>query len=146
MASLTIFEIPEMTLDQYDRLFEEMGVRGADDMPTGLLSHAAGDTGAGVLTTGVWSDIERLNIFYAEWLGAAIVEEGLPQVVPRLLPIHNLILRGAGRKPGVIVLIEVDGLELGTYDELVAAMDAHAGDGSGHPAVRTWPPRPPEAC
>jgi hypothetical protein len=135
VVALTIFEIPGITNDQYDRLFEEMGVRSAADMPDGLLSHAAGDTGEGVLTTGVWAEMEPLEIFYAEWLGPAIVEAGLPQVVPRLLPVHNLILRGAGREAGVIVLIEVDGLAPGTYDELVGAMDAHAGDGSGHPAV-----------
>ena len=35
----------------------------------------------------------------------------------------------------MIVLIEIDGFRPETYDELVAAMDAHAGDGSGHPAV-----------
>src|SRR4029079_6758876 len=124
-----------MTLEQYDRLFEEMGVRSAEDAPAGLLSHAAGDTGEGVLTTGVWADLERLNVFYAEWLGPAIVEEGLPQAVPRLLPVHNMILHGAGRDPGVIVLLEIDGLAPDRYDELVAATDAHAGEGSGHPAV-----------
>jgi hypothetical protein len=135
VAALTIFEIPEMTLDQYDRLFREMGVRSAADVPDGLLSTLAGDTGEGVLTAGVWADMERLNVFFAEWLGPAIVEEGLPQVVPRLLPVHNMILRGAGRDPGVIVLIEIEGLAPETYDEMVAAMDAHSGDGSNHPAV-----------
>jgi hypothetical protein len=135
VPELTIFEIPEMTLDQYDRLFDEMGVRSADDMPPGLLAPAAGDTGEGVLTTGVWADMERLNIFYAEWLGPAIVEERLPQVVPRLLPVHNMILHGAGRQPGVIVQLEIGGLAPEAYDELIAAMAAHAGDGSGHPAV-----------
>jgi hypothetical protein len=130
-----IFEIPGTTLEEYDRLFEEMGIGAHGDAPEGLLSHVASDTGEGVLTVGVWEDMERLNIFYAEWLGAAIVEEGLPQVVPRLLPVHNMIRRGAGEKAGVIVLIEVDGIGPETYDELVAAMAAHAGDGSGHPAV-----------
>jgi hypothetical protein len=135
VAALMIFELPGMTLDQYDRLFEEMGVRGPDDVPQGLLSTVAGATGEGVLTAGVWEDMDRLNVFYAEWLGPAVVEEGLPQAMPRLLPVHNLILRGAGREAGVIVLIEVDGLVPATYDELVGAMAAHAGDGSGHPAV-----------
>jgi hypothetical protein len=135
VAALTSFEIPGMTLEQYDRLFQEMGVRSAADVPDGLLSTVAGDTGEGVLTAGVWADMERLNVFYAEWLGPAIVEEGLPQAVPRLLPVHNMILRGAGREPGVIVLIEIDGLGPDTYDELVGSMDAHAGDGSRHPAV-----------
>jgi hypothetical protein len=135
VAALTIFEIPGMSLEQYDGLFEEMGVRSDVDMPAGLLWHAAGDTGEGVLTTGVWADMPRLDVFYAEWLGPALVEEGIPAVVPRLLPVHNMILRGAGREPGVIVLLEVEGLGHESYDGLVAAMDAHAGDGSGHPAV-----------
>lgn len=135
MAALTIFEIPDTTLEQYDRLFADMGIRGPDDVPEGLLSHAAGDMGDSVLTTGVWNDLERLNVFYAEWLGPAIVEDGLPQAVPRLLPVHNMILHGAGQEPGVIVLLEIEGLAPGTYDRLAGAMEAHAGDGSGHPAV-----------
>jgi hypothetical protein len=134
MAALLIFEVPGMTLEDYDRLFEEMGIRSDADAPEGLLSHVAGETGEGMLTVGLWEDMERLNIFYAEWLGAAIVEEGLPQAVPRLLPVHKMIRRGAGETAGVIVLIEVAGLGPETYDELVSTMDAHAGDGSGHPA------------
>src|SRR5690348_2762243 len=116
MAALMIFEVPELTLEGYDRLFEAMGIRGDADRPDGMISHVAGDAGTGVLTAGVWESIEQLDRFYAELLGPAIAKEELPQAVPRLLPVHNLIARGAGQHAGVIVLLEVDGFETDAYD------------------------------
>jgi hypothetical protein len=134
MAALMIFEVPTMTLDDYDRLFEAMGIRSDADRPDGMISHVAGTTGEGLLTAGVWESMPQLDRFYADLLGPGLAQERLPQALPRLLPVHNLIRRGAGETAGVIMLIEVPGFDVGAYDLLVAGIDAHAGDGSNHPA------------
>ena len=64
----------------------------------------------------------------------AIAEAGLPQAEPRIVPVHNHI-EGRGEEGAVLVLIELDGFTTDDYDALAGEMEAHAGDGSAHPAV-----------
>ena len=134
MAVQMIIEVPGMTLEQYERLNELMTIHGDEDEPDGLISHVAGSTGDGVLVADVWESQEQLDRFYAERLGPALAEAGVPEVPPQLLPVHNLIPRGGGERAGVIVLLELDGFGTDTYDALTAQMDAHTGDPSKHPA------------
>jgi hypothetical protein len=54
---------------------------------------------------------------------------------PRIFPVHNHIPQGAATDPGVIIVIESPGFHADSYDDLTGGMDAHAGDGSNHPAV-----------
>jgi hypothetical protein len=54
---------------------------------------------------------------------------------PKVHQVHNHIPKGSGIHPNVIVLIESEGFGTDDYDAVTGQMDAHAGDGSDHPAV-----------
>jgi hypothetical protein len=64
-----------------------------------------------------------------------MAEAGVGAVEPTILPVHNMIAKGAGSQPGTLVLIDVQGFGAEAYDAMVAAMPAHIADGSNHPAV-----------
>ena len=51
-----------------------------------------------------------------------------------MLTVHNH-LHGSGDQAVVLALVEIDGFTADDYDRLVSDLEAHAGDGSGHPAV-----------
>ncbi len=134
MAVLMIMEVEGGTAEQYDRVDELLGVMTVDNAPEGLISHTAGVTDTGILVADVWESPEDMQRFFDAKLGAALHGAGVEPSPPRVLPVHNH-LHGSGREEAVIVLIELDGMTAADYDALAASMPAHAGDGSGHPAV-----------
>jgi hypothetical protein len=134
MAVLMILEVDGFGTDTYDRMNEEMGIRSADDLPEGCIAHAAGATDSGTLVVDVWESPEAFSRFAEARLAPAAGKLGLPQLAPRMIPVHNRIHSGAGGSSGAIVLIETP-LTPEQYDALAAGMPAHAGDGSNHPAV-----------
>jgi heme-degrading monooxygenase HmoA len=136
MSVLMLMEAPGATLEQYERVNEIMGLRGDEDAPDGLVQHLAGSDGNDVVVVDVWESEEALGRFFEERLGAALAEVGIEPAggKPRILPVHNA-LKGQGTEAGVLILIDIDGFGPDAYDQMVANMDAHVGDGSGHPCV-----------
>jgi hypothetical protein len=134
MAVMIIMEVDGFGKDTYDQVNEEMGIRSADDLPEGCIAHAAGPTDSGFLVVDVWESPDAFGRFAESRLGPAAGKLGLPQLTPRMIPVHNRIHSGAGRASGAIVLIETP-LTPEQYDDLTARMPAHVADGSGHPAV-----------
>jgi hypothetical protein len=135
VAILMILEIPGGTTEMYDRVSKLVGITSDEDAPEGLVSHVAGPTGDSIVIVDVWESAEALQRFFAEGGTAAMEQAGVPPAEPRILPIHNLIQQGAGTEAGVIMIAELERFTPAEYDRLTAKMSAHAGDGSGHPAV-----------
>jgi hypothetical protein len=129
-----VLELPGVTTEDYDRVQEIMFAKDPEQ-PEGLISHVAGPTDDGVLIIDVWESEDDLNRFVHERVGPAMQQVGAPQAQPRVLPIHAHIPHGKGTDAGVILVIESDGFRPADYDAVTAKMDAHAGDGSNHPAV-----------
>jgi hypothetical protein len=101
-----------------------------------LISHVAGPTDDGFLIVDVWESVETFERFFEDGMGAARAD-GIepPEIEPRVAPVHNHIPEGQGTDPQVIVFLELDGFGPDDYDATTASMEAHAGDGSNHPAV-----------
>jgi heme-degrading monooxygenase HmoA len=136
MTVMMIAELPGTTTAQYDQVNEKLGIRGPGDEPEGLIQHVAGDTGDGLLIVDVWESQEAFERFFGEGGAAqAIAEVGAPPVEPRIMPVHNMIRRGAGTQENVFLVIDAEGFSPELYDDLITRMPAHAGDGSAHPAV-----------
>jgi hypothetical protein len=134
MPILMIMDIEGGTAEQYDRVDALLGRLTPLNAPAGLISHAAAVTDTGFMVADVWESTDDLQRFFDETLGAAIAEAGLPQAEPRIVPVHNHI-EGRGEEAAALVLIELDGFSTDDYDALTGEMEAHAGDGSAHPAV-----------
>src|SRR5581483_7049682 len=92
-------------VEQYHEVNERMGIRGDGDAPGGLVWHVAGRTDDGVLVADVWESREQFERFFRERAGQALADAGVEAGEPLVLPVHNLIARGAGAEPRVIVLI-----------------------------------------
>jgi hypothetical protein len=134
MAVLMILDFEGATAEQYDQVDELLGGMSAENAPPGLISHTAGVTDTGLFVADVWESPEDIQRFYEAQLGAALRQAGVPETEPRIVPVHNH-LHGSGDDAAVIVMVELDGMTTADYDALTADMDAHAGDGGGHPAV-----------
>jgi hypothetical protein len=134
MAILMMVEMHGVTTDDYDQLNRSLGI-DPDNLPDGLLSHVAGPTDDGLLIADTWESQAALDRFFEERVGPGMQQAGLPAAEPRVFPVHNEIRQGSGTDAGVIVVIESEGFSPADYDRVTAEMDAHAGDGSSHPAV-----------
>jgi hypothetical protein len=128
-------EVPGATTAQYDRANEIMGIHGDADAPEGLVQHVAASDGSSLVIVDLWDSEEALGLFVKDRLAPALAEVGLrAEGEARKLPVHNM-LTGTGTEAGVLMLIEIEDLGSDAYDEMVGKMDAHYGDGSGHPCV-----------
>jgi heme-degrading monooxygenase HmoA len=135
MAVLAIFEAAGVSPAQYDEANEILGIHGDEDAPKGLISHVAGFSGDRLVVCDVWESAEALQRFFDEGAGEAIAQAGIPAEEPRVIPVHSLIAQGAGTKARVILIADLDAFTPEVYDRMTSGMDAHAGDGSNHPAV-----------
>ncbi len=135
MAVLMIMELEGATTDDYEAVNAAMGL-DEDNLPDGLVQHAVGPTDdGGLLIVDVWESEAQLEHFVQSRVGPAMAKAGVESPAqPRVHPVHNHI-QGSGQEGNVILLIESPGFQPEHYDEVTANMDAHAGDGSGHPAV-----------
>jgi hypothetical protein len=135
MAILMVLDVHGATTDDYDRLNGTMGI-DPGNLPDGLISHAVGPAGDGLLIVDTWESEEALERFFEDRAGPGMQEVGIGAgAQPRVFPVHNEIRQGAGTDPGVIIVIESPGFHPDGYDRVTGDMDAHAGDGSDHPAV-----------
>lgn len=134
MAILMLIEFEGGTREQYDKVDELLGGVTVDHAPDGLISHSAAITEDGLVVADVWESPEALQTFFDEQLGAALKEAEVTTTEPRILPVHNHI-HGSGMHPGVVMIAEIDGMTTDDYDRMTGEIDAHGGDGSGHPAV-----------
>ncbi len=135
MAILMVLDLHGATTDDYDELNRTLGI-DPDHLPDGLLSHAVGPVDDGLLIVDTWESQEALDRFFQERVGPGMQEVGIGAgAEPRVFPVHNDIPQGAGKDPGVIIVIESPGFHADAYDRVIDGMDAHAGDGSNHPAV-----------
>ena len=134
MSVLVIMDIEGATIEQYDHVDRLLGGTTVDNAPAGLISHTAGSTDTGFFVADVWESPEALQDFYENTLAAHLEAAGVPEVQPRIMPVHNH-LEGQGTNAGVIVIAEVPGLSADDYDRITADLAAHAGDGSEHPGV-----------
>ena len=83
----------------------------------------------------VWESEQDLQRFFEQQAGPAMAQVGVEPAQPRIHPVHNHIPEGSGRHAATLLLIESEGFGPDDYDAVTGHMDAHAGDGSGHPAV-----------
>jgi quinol monooxygenase YgiN len=136
MAILMILELDGVKPDDYEAVMDAMGV-DEDNLPQGLVSHAAGPTDdGGFLVVDVWESAEALDSFFTEHAGPAMAQAGIESSAqPQVHQVHNHIPKGSGIHANAIVLIEAEGFGPDDYDAVTGEMDAHAGDGAGHPAV-----------
>jgi heme-degrading monooxygenase HmoA len=133
MAILAMAELADATRELYDdRISDKLGI-SEENMPPGLIWHVAAIDNEGVTIVEVWESEQALRSF-VESVADVMKETGVPPFEPRVLPVHNAI-QGSGTEPNVLMIVEMSGMGPDAYDRMTAGMDAHAGDGSGHPAT-----------
>jgi hypothetical protein len=97
MAVMMILDWHGVSIEDYDRVNDEVGIRGDDDAPEGLISHvAAVDEDGEMVIADVWESDEALATFLETKLGPALQKLSLPESEPRIMPVHNR-LRGRWR-------------------------------------------------
>ena len=135
MAVLMIAEMKGATPELYEQVNRAMGFDD-DHLPDGLIQHVAGKTDDGLLAVDVWDSEASFERFARERLGPALQGLGVPpDMAPTFYPVHNMIEQGSGGQANVMLLIDSEGFAPVDYDDVISRMPAHAGDGSGHPAV-----------
>jgi hypothetical protein len=90
MALLITAEMPGMTVEQYEKVSEAMGVSSAGDVD-GLICHTACATNGGMLISDVWESKEVFERFINERLMPAFEQVGVPATgqEPRIEQVHN---------------------------------------------------------
>jgi hypothetical protein len=83
MSVLVTLELPDTTTAQYDRM-KELARLAADDVPSGLVTHACAVTDDGILIAEVWESQSALDDFVGGRLVPALTEAGIPQPVARI--------------------------------------------------------------
>ena len=132
MAVMALMEFEGGTIDQYEQINEALGIRGPEDAPDGLIRHVVGESDDGLVIIDLWESPEAMADFYENSLRAASEQvEGVPEVEPRVAPVHNHI-SGQGEIAGVIMIAEVPGAGADVYDQV---RDEIPGHDENHPAV-----------
>jgi hypothetical protein len=86
-ALLVIFEVPGMTMEQYEQVLEE--VQPATTLLTGFLYHIAAPTPDGWMVVEVWKSEEELGEF--QKILMPILEKKGITVQPKVFPSHNIV-------------------------------------------------------
>ena len=88
MAYALITETPGGTKEQYEQVMQETGQAGPD--LEGQLVHIAGPVEGGWLVVTVWESQEVCEKFFNEKVKPARQKAGMPDVEPKIFPVHNL--------------------------------------------------------
>src|SRR5215475_6372974 len=108
MAVMMILDWHGVSIEDYERVNDEIGIRGDDDAPEGLISHvAAVDEDGEMVIADVWESDEALATFIETKLGPALQKLSLPESEPRIMPVHNR-LRGSADEADALILIELE--------------------------------------
>jgi hypothetical protein len=89
MAVLITGEVPGMTVEQYDKVNELMGISSATDID-GLICHTAGPTDGGMYISDVWESQGAFERFIKERLMPSFDQLGIaggPE--PKVVQVHN---------------------------------------------------------
>jgi hypothetical protein len=76
-------QFPGIGRAEYEAVNAKLGIdpaTGAGDWPAGLLSHAAGESGGGLVVTEIWESREAQGRFMQGRLGRAVQESGITAV------------------------------------------------------------------
>jgi hypothetical protein len=90
MSIVTVFNIPSMNVEKYDRTIIELQAAGQGN-PMGRLYHVAAlqDNGS-IIVTDVWESDELLEEF-GKTLFPILENAGVENVEPEVYPVHNYI-------------------------------------------------------
>ena len=89
MAVALLTETPGGTKEQYDQVIQETGQAG-EQLAPGQLVFFAGPVEGGWMVVTVWESQEVAEKFFNENVKPARQKAGLPDVVPKIFPVHNL--------------------------------------------------------
>ena len=84
-----------VTLDDYDRVVEVMGLEHGGPTPPGALFHWVTKTGDGIRVMDVWQDRETFERFAEEQIGPKMAEAGIdsqPEIT--FHEVHNYMTAG----------------------------------------------------
>lgn len=89
MAIGLLFEMPEVTQEQYDAVLQELG----GSPPPGAIVHVAGPMeGGGWRVFEVWESREAFDRFFQEKLQRALQNAGIPmRGEPKVFRIYNML-------------------------------------------------------
>ena len=86
---MAVFDAPEMTSEQYDRVLGDLENAGLGN-PDGRLHHVASVKDGGMLIVDVWESEATLRNF-SDALIPIIQGTGAGPAEPQLYPVHNII-------------------------------------------------------
>lgn len=90
MSILTVFSLPSMNAEKYDRIIRDLEAAG-QGRPKGRLYHIASRQEDGSLVvTDVWASAELLGEF-GKTLTPILNNAGVTPVEPKVQPVHNVI-------------------------------------------------------
>ncbi len=89
MAIVAHFEIPGMTVEQYEQTLKELENAGLG-APDGRIYHVASPIEGGWTVTDVWESEEKFGAF-GEVLMPIMSSAGITPTPPKITPVHNVI-------------------------------------------------------
>lgn len=92
MAILTVFKLPTMNAEKYDRAVRDLEAAG-QGKPKGRKYHiAASQEDGSFMVIDVWESPELLDAF-GKALMPTLIKAGVSPVEPQVYPVHNTIER-----------------------------------------------------
>jgi len=90
MSIVTVFTIPSMNIEKYDRTISDLAAAGQGN-PKGRLYHVAAlQEDGSIIVTDVWESAELLDEF-GKTLFPILENAGVENVEPKVYPVHNYI-------------------------------------------------------
>lgn len=89
MAIVAHFEIPGMTVEQYEQTLKDLEEAGLGS-PDGRIYHVASPIEGGWSVTDVWESEEKLGAF-GETLMPILSSTGVTPTQPKITQVHNVI-------------------------------------------------------